>query len=292
MKRFTIAHISDIHLPLESIQFSKLSLCNKRFLSFLSWKKRRLILQKKMLDQIINDIANHKPDLVVITGDLTNLALPEEFQQAAEWLNNLPFSKIRVIPGNHDALVSTKWYNSYAYWTPWTKAYSNQDYPIVTKTDMTALIGINSAVPTLPLFASGHIDKNQLQRLRSILYQTKKEGLFRIVVLHHPPVSGIVTKRKALRNRKKLQQILLEEGAEMILYGHVHKTMTQKFLNTDIPLLGIASASSNSTRPQRQAAWRKITLERVDNQLNVKSTVRALDKNQQFFEKHSFYLNH
>lgn len=292
MKSFTIAHISDIHLPLESIRFSKLSLFNKRFLSLLSWKKRRLTLQKKILDLVIDDIAKSNPDLVLISGDLTNLSLPEEFKQAAEWLNNLPFSNIRIIPGNHDALVKTKWYNSSAYWTAWTKAYANEDYPMITRSETTAIIAINSAVPTPPFFACGHIDKNQLERLRLALRQTKKEGLFRIVMLHHPPTSGIVTERKALKNRKELQQILIEEGVEMILYGHVHKTITQKFLDTDTPLLGIASASSNSKRLSQRAAWRKITIQQSENTVNAKIIVRALDKNQNFIEKHSFYLNH
>lgn len=292
MKRFTIAHISDIHLPLESIQFSKKSLFNKRFLSFLSWKKRRFSLQKKVLDRLIRDIQHHDPDLLLISGDLTNLALPEEFRQAAEWMNALPFKRISLIPGNHDALIRTEWHNTHAYWTPWTKAYGFKDYPIVSQYGSTAIIGINSAIPTPPFFANGHIYQNQLKNVRLALQQAKKEKLFRIVVLHHPPVSGIVSERKALRERKALQQILLEEGVEMILYGHVHKTITQKFLHTNIPLLGIASASANSSHPARQAAWRKIIINQNNDGVHVQSLVRALNKNGTFIEKHPFYINH
>ncbi|CAI3937529.1 3' [Commensalibacter communis] len=292
MKRFTIAHISDIHLPLETIQFSKLSLCNKRFLSFLSWKKRRLILQKKNLDLVIGDMIAHSPDLVLISGDLTNLALPEEFKQAAEWLHQLPFPNVRVVPGNHDCLVKTQWHNTHAYWTPWTKAYAQEDYPIVTKTDTTAIIGISTGVPTLPFFASGFIGRDQLERIKEALRKAKEEKLFRIVMLHHPPVSGITKERKALRNRKELKKILLDEGADMILYGHTHKTTTTRFLHTNIPMLGIASASSNAVRIQRQAAWRKITLESQEDMLHVNFSVRTVDKHQQFIERSSFYLNH
>lgn len=292
MKRFTIAHISDIHLPLETIKFSKMSLFNKRFLSFLSWKKRRFSLQKQILDIIINDITHHAPDLLLISGDLTNLALPEEFRQAAEWLHHLPFKNINVIPGNHDTLVHTQWYNSHALWTPWTKAYRFKDYPILTRYGSIAIIGVNTAIPTLPFFANGQIGKNQLERLQCVLRQTKKEKLFRIVVLHHPVVSGIVSERKALKDRKYLQQILRNEGVEMILYGHVHKTITQKFPETDIPMLGISSASSNSNRPRHQAAWRKIEIEHFDDHFRACSTVRILDKDHHFFQKHSFYINH
>ncbi|EHD13639.1 Putative phosphohydrolase [Commensalibacter intestini A911] len=292
MKRLTIAHISDLHLPLETIQFSKLSLCNKRFLSFLSWKRRRFGLQKKNLDLVIQDIHAHNPDLVLISGDLTNLALPEEFKQAAEWLHQLPFQKIRIVPGNHDCLVQTQWHDTHAYWTSWTKAYGKDDYPTITKTDTTAIIGISTSVPTAPFFASGYIDPDQLERVKEALRKAKEEKLFRIVMLHHPPVSTMMHERKALRNRKQLKEIFDEVGVEMILYGHIHKTITKKFPNTNIPMLGISSASSNAVRPQRQAAWRKISIEPQDHHLQVNFSVRSLDKNQQFIEKAAFYLNH
>lgn len=292
MKRLTIAHISDLHLPLETIQFSKLSLCNKRFLSFLSWKRRRFGLQKKNLDLVIQDIHAHNPDLVLISGDLTNLALPEEFKQAAEWLHQLPFQKIRIVPGNHDCLVQTQWHDTHAYWTSWTKAYGKDDYPTITKTDTTAIIGISTSVPTAPFFASGYIDPDQLERVKEALRKAKEDKLFRIVMLHHPPVSTMMHERKALRNRKQLKEVFDEVGVEMILYGHIHKTITKKFPNTNIPMLGISSASSNAARPQRQAAWRKISIEPQDNHLQVNFSVRSLDKNQQFIEKAAFYLNH
>lgn len=291
MKRFTIAHISDIHLPLESIQFPKLSLINKRFLSYLSWKKRRFSLQKKVLDIIIKDIAKKSPDLLLISGDLTNLALPEEFRQAAEWLHHLPFENINLIPGNHDALIATSWHDSHALWSPWSQAYNFKDYPIITRYDSVAIIGVNTAFPTLPFFANGQVGKNQLERIKNALHQLKKEKLFRILVLHHPPVSNIVSERKALKDRNELQKILCEEGVEMILFGHAHCTITQKFLNTNIPMLGIASASSNSHRPNHQAAWRQIVIERYNDHFHAFSTVHFLNKNGDFSQTHSFYIN-
>ncbi len=292
MKRFTIAHISDIHLPLESIQFPKLSLMNKRFLSFLSWKKRRFSLQKKILDIVIQDITKASPNLLLISGDLTNLALPEEFKQAAEWLHSLPFQNINLIPGNHDTLIKTQWHNSHAFWTPWSQAYSFDDYPIITHYGSVAIVGINSAIPTIPFFANGQIGKNQLERIKYALQKLKQEKLFKIIVLHHPPMSGIVSERKALTDRVKLQKILYKEGADIILFGHVHKTITKKFMDTNIPMLGIASASSNSSRPNYQAAWRKIVIEKQEDHYHVYSTVRSLNKNGDFSQTHSFYINH
>lgn len=291
MKQFIIAHISDIHLPLDNVPFSAFDLLNKRFLSYLSWKNRRLFHKKAILDLVIQDMIKSHPDLVAISGDLTNLALPGEFKHAAQWLNQLPFPNIHVIPGNHDALIKTKWHQNDALWTPWTKAYQADDYPIVHRIGPVALIALNSGLPTPPFFARGHVNFLQLQRLKYVLQQTKVEKLCRIIMLHHPPVSGLVPERKALKDRDDLQKVILDEGAEMILYGHVHKTITKRFLHTSIPMLGISSASSCSSRYDRQAAWRKIVVTPTSEGWNLQTVARTINKDHQFTDMHAFSLD-
>ncbi|CAK7192054.1 3',5'-cyclic adenosine monophosphate phosphodiesterase CpdA [Commensalibacter sp. Nvir] len=285
---YKIAHISDIHLPIENLQFSTRSLCNKRFLSFLSWKKRQYNLQKKYLDNTIEDIKKFNPNLVLISGDLTNLALPEEFEQAAKWLRSLPFRKIYIVPGNHDALVKTNWNQTFALWTPWTMAFSQQDYPVIFKEDQIAIIGLNTAIPTLPFLANGRIDHEQLKRLKDLLRKTREEQLITIIMLHHPPLSNIVAKRKSLENIKNLQNILKKEGANLILYGHSHKTKTEKFL--DIPILGISSASSSSVKLNKKASWRKIFVESDKHFSKIKFSVRSQTKNFNFIEEDFYSL--
>ena len=103
---FTLAHLSDPHLaPLPTPRFSELA--SKRLLGFLNWqRKRRDIHQRVPLDEIVADLATQTPDHIAVTGDLVNIALPDEFAAARAWLAALGSGhNVTVIPGNHDAYV-------------------------------------------------------------------------------------------------------------------------------------------------------------------------------------------
>ena len=103
---FTLAHLSDPHLaPLPTPRFSELA--SKRLLGFLNWqRKRRDIHQRVPLDEIVADLATQTPDHTAVTGDLVNIALPDEFAAARAWLAALGSGhNVTVIPGNHDAYV-------------------------------------------------------------------------------------------------------------------------------------------------------------------------------------------
>ena len=114
---FTIAHISDPHLaPLPSPDFR--ALLGKRLLGYLSWtKRRRHIHRPEVLRALAEDLASQPVDHVVVTGDLTNIALPAEFSNAAHWLSELGDpDKVTVVPGNHDYYVALNWRETWEKW--------------------------------------------------------------------------------------------------------------------------------------------------------------------------------
>jgi 3',5'-cyclic AMP phosphodiesterase CpdA len=107
-----------------------------------------------------------------------------------------------------------------------------------------ALIGLSSAVPTMPGSAEGRLGAAQLARLPALLDATGREGLFRAVLVHHPPVLGPGGWRKALRDRAALCVLLARHGAELVLHGH-HHTPSQAALPGavhPIPVLGAPQA--------------------------------------------------
>ena len=107
---FTLAHISDPHLAGWSVA-NPLSLISKRLSGFLSWRLNRAKIHRtEILDLIVASLLAAKPDHIAVTGDLTNIALPQEFTGAAAWLQRLgPSDEVSVIPGNHDAYVPMPW---------------------------------------------------------------------------------------------------------------------------------------------------------------------------------------
>ena len=113
---FTLAHLSDPHLPMPSAR--PLDLLGKRVTGYLNWWRHRVHLHvPEALAAIVADIKAQKPDHIALTGDLVNISLPQEFARASRWLAE--FGKpeeITVIPGNHDVYVATRWGEGLGLW--------------------------------------------------------------------------------------------------------------------------------------------------------------------------------
>jgi len=237
------------------------------------------------------DLQMIRPDHVAITGDLTNLALPHEFEQARQWLCSLGApADVTVVPGNHDCYVSTAWPQSLACWQEYmvsdaaaTPSRQNNNeagdefFPSLRLRGSVALIGVSTACPSRPFLATGSVGGRQLARLKDILQDTGKAGLFRIVLIHHPPLQHLVGWRKRLTDGAALLGVLCQGGAELLLHGHVHRTVATS-IETDVgelPVVGVSSASAVSNKPRRQAEYHVIYLRQLPAGWQVKVSSRS-----------------
>ena len=261
---FKLAHISDPHLgPLPAIRVAELM--NKRFFGWLSWVRRRRDLHRpEVLAALAADLEGLAADHLVVTGDLTNIALPEEFVQVGRWLESLGTPEaVTVIPGNHDAYVAVPWESSLAKWSAFmaceeaaTRASGPEAFPFVRHRGPAAIIGLSSAQPT-PLFcAHGTLGAAQLERLGVLLRRLGEAGRFRIVLLHHPPSPGKVSWRKRLVDAAAFRQVIAEVGAELVLHGHDHTFGSETLPGPGgpVPVVGVPRR-----RPARTAATRSRT---------------------------------
>ena len=74
MAAFTLAHLSDPHLPPLPVPRLR-DLAGKRALGYLNWtRNRRKVHKRDVLDTLVSDLQGQKPDHIAITGDLVNLA--------------------------------------------------------------------------------------------------------------------------------------------------------------------------------------------------------------------------
>ncbi|MDE7547453.1 metallophosphoesterase [Acetobacter fabarum] len=260
MASVLLAHFSDPHLPLVSLP-SWREWRFKRALSLLSWFYRRRHLHTSApLLRVMQDIEQAHPALVAITGDMTNLGLLSEFRAAERWLKKHNLPPTLLVPGNHEALVREKSVEKRALWAPWLHMDENGRAPSVLVQDHVALIGVNTAVPTLPFMATGRAGQEQLDLLGKTLKALGESGLCRVVLLHHPPVARLVQNRKSLTDLNMLQDILRREGAELVLHGHSHRATACTIPSTSIPVLGVTSASHIASSPQKAAGWNRITI--------------------------------
>ena len=86
---FTLAHLSDPHLaPLPAPRWSEL--IGKRVTGYINWlRKRRFIHDPAVLAKIVADLKAQAPDHIAVTGDIANIALPDEFARGGDWLDSL-----------------------------------------------------------------------------------------------------------------------------------------------------------------------------------------------------------
>jgi 3',5'-cyclic AMP phosphodiesterase CpdA len=264
---FVLAHLSDPHLaPLPAASWRELS--SKRILGYLSWHtNRRHVYSRTVLDALTADVKALAPDHVAITGDLVNISLPGEFSQAGQWLKSFgPPHWISVIPGNHDAYIPLAARHGFDHWRDYmtgsTKAHRlvglpSDGFPYVRLFGKIAVIGTTTAVPTGPWIARGRLGGKQRRALENTLRALGKEGCYRIVLIHHPPLPGQNKWRKALGDAAELRPMLEDAGAELILHGHNHVIMHQRFETRTGPahVLGVPAAAAAHAGHKPQAHY-------------------------------------
>ncbi|AOY58115.1 MULTISPECIES: metallophosphoesterase family protein [Desulfococcus] len=286
--RFLLAHVSDPHMAWRC-RVSWRDLIGKRILGYLGWRLRRCAEHREeILTALREDLARIAPDHIAVTGDLTHLGLSQEFENARRWLERLGDpSQVTVVPGNHDAYTGADRHRGFVLWQsymasddshpPERWAGSPNLFPTVRLRGSVLLIGVNTAHPTPPHLATGTIGNFQLRRLESILKAAAGRRLFRVILIHHPPLADIVSHRKRLTDASALQCLIGRYGIEMILHGHSHKH-THRILKTasgTTLVAGMPSASALGRTPERRAryaihdirpvcgGWQVVTTERV-----------------------------
>jgi 3',5'-cyclic AMP phosphodiesterase CpdA len=292
VNRLDLAHVSDLHLVLPERPPRLRDLLSKRFFSWLSWRKnRRLVHKAEVLAALMADVrAQGAGHHLVVTGDLTNLALPDEFARARDWLERQGTGEdVTVIPGNHDALVPVSWAEGQGRWTDWMgPGVGGEDgYPFVKRLGEAALVGVSSAVPTGLFLATGRVGAAQLARLETVLDALGKEGAFRIVLVHHPITDGAVSGRKALLDRADLRAVLARAGAELVLHGHAHTASVETVAGPagPIPVVGAPSASAAFDAHGEPAGWRRIVVEPSNAAWKVTVAARTLQADGGFAER-------
>jgi 3',5'-cyclic AMP phosphodiesterase CpdA len=255
---FTLAHLSDIHLaPLPAPR--RRELLGKRATGYLNWlRARRLIHDRATLDALTADLHIQKLDHVAVTGDIANIALPEEFTLGRAWLDTLGGARdVTVVLGNHDVYVPAGARFAEQSWAPFMHGDAGESFPFIRKRGLLALIGLNSGVATAPFRATGRLGREQLAALPGMLDRLREEGLFRVILIHHPPVSA-ARRSKRLIDAPALLNVLARHGAELLLHGHDHLHMINWLPGPDgrdIPAVGVHSASAAPAYSPDPAAY-------------------------------------
>jgi 3',5'-cyclic AMP phosphodiesterase CpdA len=289
---FSLAHLSDVHLGPLPPGAAWRNFRLKRPIGFLSWQlRRRKRHDNEVAELIAADIRAAAPDHVALTGDVVNVAAHEEFPAAARWLERLgPASALTFVPGNHDCYVRCAWEDCLGHLAPWmvgdmrvkateTCGQIAVPFPFVRLRRNVALIGLATGRPQALHRAAGSLGKLQIDSLAVLLRDLRERGYARVVLIHHPPLPGLASNRKALDDALALKDVLAAEGAEVVLYGHNHRHMVSRLPTRfgTCHAVGVASASMRADAGRDAAAWHRLDIVRQDGRWLTRLTVRGLD---------------
>jgi 3',5'-cyclic AMP phosphodiesterase CpdA len=267
-----IAHFSDLHcLALEGVPARRF--LNKRFTGWLNLRlKRGHVHRVDTTRAVAREIARMGVDHVVVTGDLTNLALEPEFELARSILEvdlGLDPSRVTVVPGNHDfytqgALRAARFEKYFSPWLsndlPEIAAEAGGTFPIVRLRGPVAIVALGSAVPRAPLVAAGEIGDRQLRALERVLAHPEVAQRTVVLALHHPPVHSwtrVKAHLEGLRDAPALLEQLRRLTRGLVLHGHLHRRIQRALPSASGALLqvGATSASLHHDAPDRMAGF-------------------------------------
>jgi 3',5'-cyclic AMP phosphodiesterase CpdA len=196
-------------------------------------------------------IEKSAPDLVIISGDFTQVASRYEFKTACRFIDRLS-CPVFTVPGNHDIPpynLMKRFLQPYKRY----KRFINDNLCPTFETDTTIIAGLNSARRIVPHWnwSNGAISAQQLEKLEEVY--TASPGKRRICVFHHPihmalnmPMDTVVFGAKqALSQINKLK-------VDLVLTGHVHHASITTLGDVEHRTTYLSASTALSSRTREQ----------------------------------------
>lgn len=209
----------------------------------------------KMVEAVEREVNDASPDLVVISGDLTQRAKTEQFQQACRFLERLRDSghDVLAVPGNHDVPLYDVLRRFLSPLTRYMRFVDETLCPMFELPGATVL-GINTARSFT--FKDGRISREQMEFIRDTFERSDRQAM-RILVTHHPlfalPVGEEVA--RAVGRSELALDAIGEAGVDMLLAGHNHQASihnARDLVTRAGPALVIQAGTATSTRVREQ----------------------------------------
>jgi 3',5'-cyclic AMP phosphodiesterase CpdA len=234
--------------------------------------------QYEAIEALIQD---HKYDVVAISGDLSQRARAGEFQRARVFIREAErVSHVIAVPGNHDVawwLAPLGFGNKQKMFAKY-RAYINRDIEPVLRVAGATLVGLNTSQGVLrqtltwnvrDISIIGHLTRGQIERARAE-FERSRAGDARVIVMHHNPVKGELSKRHGLKNTQRILGAFAEMGVDLVLCGHDHQEAVHYIEHTKRgTIISTSGTISNRSRGGRPSSVNSIRITEVDIEVST-----------------------
>jgi len=217
----TIAHISDLHFGRHD---------------------------ETIAERLLADLSQVRPDLVVVTGDLTQRARHRQFAAARAFLEKLQ-RPVVVIPGNHDVPLYDVIQRFVGRLARYRRYICAELQPFFAD-DEIAVLGLNTARSAT--FSNGRISYAQAAAAKSVFAEVPADRL-RILAIHHPLAVPVSTGDLPPVGRATMaRRAMIEAGVRLVLSGHYHQSFNGDLPDSDLiadgRILFVHAGTAISTR--------------------------------------------
>ncbi|MBC8031243.1 MAG: metallophosphoesterase [Pyrinomonadaceae bacterium] len=237
-----------------------------------------------VVEPLIETITKIKPDLVAVSGDLTQRARSRQFQEARAFLDRLPKPQV-IVPGNHDVPLHNVFARFLEPLTKYRRYISDDLWPFHADNEI-AVLGVNTARSLT--IKGGRVNANQVALMRDRFCDLDPK-LVKILVTHHPFDLPEGHDEKQLVGRARMaMETLAGCGADVFLAGHLHVSHTShsatRYQIKGHSALVIQAGTATSTRGRGEANSfnlihvdrPRITVERLEWKAERKEFVLAM----------------
>ena len=229
-----IVHVSDIHFGREN---------------------------KVAVELLGEHLAEHCPDLIVISGDLTQTGRRKEFFGALAWVNTLP-APVAMVPGNHDTPALNVLARILGPFRRYRTAFGSRSASNVYGDGMLALAHLNTAhgFQRRIDWSLGKVRRREVDAAQAF-FRHHKGAVWKAVACHHPLVDFNNTRvnGKTVGGEQALAAFV-DAGVDFVLSGHTHVPGIASFGPSQNPISLVSAGTLSDRTRENRASFNRLTL--------------------------------